>query len=200
MLKESAVRPAASRPVPSITLDFNTLALHGKTFPVIDPLALCRDGHLRVRFGNLSVDQQLVGLQAIRSTPRRPTMAPLRLRVSGRNRACQCLRAAQAASSGIPAFSDVRHCTGACARPDTRGSRGDMEPSHWLRWASARSTVARASKPAFESCCRRTSPWRRTARPKYRARSGRVARGLVADDDGRRVVQEHRVERSFPPP
>lgn len=57
MAHEWAVHPGTYRPDPSIMLDFNMFTFNGKVFPAIDHLVARTGDRVRVRFGNLSMDQ-----------------------------------------------------------------------------------------------------------------------------------------------
>lgn len=57
MLHEWSVHPGTYRPNPSIMLDFNTFSFNSLVFPAIPPLVVKKDQRVRIRFGNLSMDQ-----------------------------------------------------------------------------------------------------------------------------------------------
>jgi len=62
MLHEWAVHPGTYRPDPSIMLDFNMFTFNGKVFPAIDHLVVRTGDRVRVRFGNLSMNQHPIHL------------------------------------------------------------------------------------------------------------------------------------------
>ena len=62
MLHEWAVHPGTYRPDPSIMLDFNMFTFNGKVFPAIEHLVVRTGERVRVRFGNLSMDQHPIHL------------------------------------------------------------------------------------------------------------------------------------------
>lgn len=57
MLHEWAIHPGTYRPDPAVMLDFNIFTMNGRIFPAIDPLVVQTGDLVRVRFGNLSMDQ-----------------------------------------------------------------------------------------------------------------------------------------------
>lgn len=57
MLHEWAIHPGTYRPDPAIMLDFNTFTMNSKVFPFIDHLVVRTGDRIRIRFGNLSMDQ-----------------------------------------------------------------------------------------------------------------------------------------------
>ncbi len=62
MLHEWAVHPGTYRPDPSIMLDFNMFTFNGKVFPAIDHLVVRTGERVRVRLGNLSMNQHPIHL------------------------------------------------------------------------------------------------------------------------------------------
>ncbi len=62
MLHEWAIHPGTYRPDPSIMLDFNLFTFNGKVFPAIDPFVVKTGDRVRVRFGNLSMNQHPIHL------------------------------------------------------------------------------------------------------------------------------------------
>ena len=56
-LHEWAVHPGTYRPDPSVMTDFNTFTMNAKVFPAIDHLVVRTGQRVRIRFGNLSMDQ-----------------------------------------------------------------------------------------------------------------------------------------------
>jgi hypothetical protein len=57
MAHEWAVHPGTYRPDPSVMLDFNLFTFNGKVFPAIDHLIVRSGDRVRVRLGNLSMNQ-----------------------------------------------------------------------------------------------------------------------------------------------
>ena len=57
LLHEWAIHPGTYRPDPSVMLDFNIFTINGKVFPAIDPLIVRTGDRVRVRVGNLSMNQ-----------------------------------------------------------------------------------------------------------------------------------------------
>jgi FtsP/CotA-like multicopper oxidase with cupredoxin domain len=57
MLHEWAVHAGTYRPDPSIMLDFNMFTFNSKVFPAIEPLIVKTGDRVRIRLGNLSMDQ-----------------------------------------------------------------------------------------------------------------------------------------------
>ena len=57
MLHEWAVHPGTYRPDPMVMLDFNLFTMNSKVFPAIDHFVAKTGDRVRVRFGNLSMDQ-----------------------------------------------------------------------------------------------------------------------------------------------
>ena len=57
MLHEWAVHPGTYRPDPNVMLDFNTFTFNSKAYPATSPLVVRKDQRVRLRFGNLSMDQ-----------------------------------------------------------------------------------------------------------------------------------------------
>ena len=57
MLHEWAIHPGTYRPDPSVMLDFNIFTMNGKVFPAIEPLVARTGDRIRIRLGNLSMDQ-----------------------------------------------------------------------------------------------------------------------------------------------
>ena len=62
MLHEWAIHPGTYRPDPAIMLDFNNFTFNSKVFPAIDPLVVRTGDRVRVRFGNLSMNQHPIHL------------------------------------------------------------------------------------------------------------------------------------------
>jgi hypothetical protein len=62
MLHEWAIHPGTYRPDPSVMLDFNIFTFNSKVFPAIPPLVVRKGQRVRVRFGNLSMDQHPIHL------------------------------------------------------------------------------------------------------------------------------------------
>ena len=61
-LHEWAIHPGTYRPDPSIMLDFNLFTFNGKVFPAIAPLVVRTGQRVRVRLGNLSMNQHPIHL------------------------------------------------------------------------------------------------------------------------------------------
>ena len=57
MLHEWAIHPGTYRPDPAVMLDFNIFTFNGKVFPAIDHLVVRTGDRVRLRFGNLSMDE-----------------------------------------------------------------------------------------------------------------------------------------------
>ena len=57
MLHEWAIHPGTYRPDPSVMLDFNMFTMNGKVFPAIEPMVAKTGERIRIRMGNLSMDQ-----------------------------------------------------------------------------------------------------------------------------------------------
>ena len=57
MLHEWAIHPGTYRPDPSVMLDFNMFTMNGKVFPAIEPMVAKTGDRVRIRMGNLSMDQ-----------------------------------------------------------------------------------------------------------------------------------------------
>jgi FtsP/CotA-like multicopper oxidase with cupredoxin domain len=62
MLHEWAVHPGTYRPDPAVMLDFNMFSFNSKVFPAISPLVAKKGDRVRVRFGNLSMNQHPIHL------------------------------------------------------------------------------------------------------------------------------------------
>ena len=62
MLQEWAVHPGTYRPDPSVMLDFNLFTFNGKVFPAIDHLIAKTGDRVRVRIGNLTMDEHPIHL------------------------------------------------------------------------------------------------------------------------------------------
>ncbi len=62
LLHEWAIHPGTYRPDPSIMLDFNLFTFNGKVFPAIDHLVAKTGDRVRVRLGNLSMNQHPIHL------------------------------------------------------------------------------------------------------------------------------------------
>ena len=54
---EWAIHPGTYRPDPSVMLDFNMFTFNSKVFPAIDPLVVRTGDRVRIRIGNLSMNQ-----------------------------------------------------------------------------------------------------------------------------------------------
>jgi FtsP/CotA-like multicopper oxidase with cupredoxin domain len=57
MLHEWAIHPGTYRPDPAVMLDFNIFTFNSKVFPAIDHLVVKTGDRVRIRFGNLSMDE-----------------------------------------------------------------------------------------------------------------------------------------------
>jgi hypothetical protein len=57
MLHEFAVHPGTYRPDPSIMTDFNMFTFNSRVFPGTDPLVVRTGQRVRIRIGNLSMDE-----------------------------------------------------------------------------------------------------------------------------------------------
>ena len=57
MLHEWAVHPGTYRPDPAVMTDFNMFTFNSKVFPAIDHLVVKTDDRVRIRIGNLSMDE-----------------------------------------------------------------------------------------------------------------------------------------------
>lgn len=57
MLHEWAIHPGTYRPDPAVMLDFNIFTMNGKVFPAIEPMVVKTGDRVRLRLGNLSMDQ-----------------------------------------------------------------------------------------------------------------------------------------------
>lgn len=57
MTHEWAVHPGTYRPDPSVMLDFNIFTFNSKVFPEIEPLVVKTGDRVRIRIGNLSMNQ-----------------------------------------------------------------------------------------------------------------------------------------------
>ncbi|MCH7866082.1 MAG: copper oxidase [Myxococcales bacterium] len=57
MTHEWAVHPGTYRPDPSVMLDFNIFTFNSKVFPATHPLVIKTGDRVRIRIGNLSMDQ-----------------------------------------------------------------------------------------------------------------------------------------------
>jgi hypothetical protein len=55
LLHEWKIRPGARRPDPNEMTDFNVFTLNGKVFPASDPLVVRQGQRVRIRFGNLGM-------------------------------------------------------------------------------------------------------------------------------------------------
>jgi len=62
MLHEWAVHPGTYRPDPSVMLDFNMFTFNSKVFPGIEPLVAKTGDRVRIRIGNLSMDDHPIHL------------------------------------------------------------------------------------------------------------------------------------------
>jgi hypothetical protein len=62
MLHEWAVKPGTYRPDPSVMLDFNMFTFNSKVFPGIEPLVAKVGDRVRIRLGNLSMDDHPIHL------------------------------------------------------------------------------------------------------------------------------------------
>lgn len=57
MTHEWAIHPGTYRPDPAVMLDFNIFTINGRVFPAIDHLLVRTGDRVRIRFGNLSMNQ-----------------------------------------------------------------------------------------------------------------------------------------------
>jgi FtsP/CotA-like multicopper oxidase with cupredoxin domain len=57
MLHEWAIHPGTYRPDPAVMLDFNIFTFNSKVFPAIDHLVVKTNDRVRIRIGNLSMDE-----------------------------------------------------------------------------------------------------------------------------------------------
>jgi manganese oxidase len=57
LLHEWAIHPGTYRPDPAVMLDFNIFTMNSKVFPAIEPLVARTGDRVRIRFGNLSMNQ-----------------------------------------------------------------------------------------------------------------------------------------------
>lgn len=62
MLHEWAVHPGTYRPDPAVMLDFNMFTLNSRVFPGTDALVVKTGDRVRIRLGNLSMDQHPIHL------------------------------------------------------------------------------------------------------------------------------------------
>ena len=62
MLHEWAVHPGTYRPDPAVMLDFNHFTFNGKVFPATEPLVVRTGDRVRIRLGNLSMNQHPIHL------------------------------------------------------------------------------------------------------------------------------------------
>ena len=62
MLHEWAVHPGTYRPDPAVMLDFNHFTFNGKVFPAPEPLVVRTGDRVRIRLGNLSMNQHPIHL------------------------------------------------------------------------------------------------------------------------------------------
>ncbi len=62
MLHEWAIHPGTYRPDPSVMLDFNTFTFNGKTYPATEALVAATGQRVRIRLGNLSMNQHPIHL------------------------------------------------------------------------------------------------------------------------------------------
>ena len=62
MLHEWAIHPGTYRPDPSVMLDFNIFTFNSKVFPAISPMVVRTGQRVRVRLGNLSMDEHPIHL------------------------------------------------------------------------------------------------------------------------------------------
>jgi len=62
MLHQWAVHPGTYRPDPAVMLDFNHFSFNGKVFPATTPLVVRTGQKVRIRLGNLSMDQHPIHL------------------------------------------------------------------------------------------------------------------------------------------
>jgi FtsP/CotA-like multicopper oxidase with cupredoxin domain len=66
MTHEWAINPGTFRPDPSVMLDFNIFTINGKVYPATFPLIARTGDRVRIRFGNLSMDQHPMHLHGFR--------------------------------------------------------------------------------------------------------------------------------------
>jgi hypothetical protein len=66
MLHEWAIRPGTARPDPSVMTDFNVFTFNGKVYPATSPLVVKTGQRVRLRFGNLSMDEHPIHLHGFR--------------------------------------------------------------------------------------------------------------------------------------
>jgi len=57
MLHEWAIHPGTYRPDPAVMLDFNIFSFNSKVFPAVDHLVVKTGDRVRIRIGNLSMDE-----------------------------------------------------------------------------------------------------------------------------------------------
>jgi FtsP/CotA-like multicopper oxidase with cupredoxin domain len=62
MVHEWAIHPGTYRPDPNVMLDFNIFTFNSKTFPAISPLVVRTGQRMRIRYGNLSMNQHPIHL------------------------------------------------------------------------------------------------------------------------------------------
>ncbi|MSP24331.1 MAG: copper oxidase [Myxococcales bacterium] len=62
MLHEWAIHPGTYRPDPSVMTEFNIFSFNGKVYPAIPPLVVRTGQRVRVRIGNLSMDEHPIHL------------------------------------------------------------------------------------------------------------------------------------------
>jgi FtsP/CotA-like multicopper oxidase with cupredoxin domain len=62
MLHEWFIEPGTSRPNPAVMTDFNMFTFNSRIWPGTDPLVVKTGDHVRVRFGNLSMDSHPIHL------------------------------------------------------------------------------------------------------------------------------------------
>ncbi len=62
LLHEWAIHPGTFRPDPAVMVDFNTFTFNSKVFPAIPPLVARTGQRVRVRLGNLSMDDHPIHL------------------------------------------------------------------------------------------------------------------------------------------
>jgi FtsP/CotA-like multicopper oxidase with cupredoxin domain len=62
MAHEWAIHPGTYRPDPSVMLDFNIFTFNGRVFPAIDHLIVKTGDRVRIRLGNLSMNQHPIHL------------------------------------------------------------------------------------------------------------------------------------------
>jgi len=66
MLHEWAIHPGTYRPDPSVMLDFNVFTFNGKVYPATSPMVVKTGQRVRLRFGNLSMDEHPIHLHGYR--------------------------------------------------------------------------------------------------------------------------------------